>query len=262
MKKLVGVMGKLLKFEFLTWIRNKRFFLLILVCLVIAFSSTIFAYHLKELMQISGGSGAKVIVPNPTAVTLIQAYMKTASQIGLFVSAYLVADACSLKKGSSKRFYYLTTARHEARIYCPRLIVGTLLSCLAMLIGALCSLYITWSYFTDVPFDKSLEALGVQLAAFCLFTLLAGAIGVISNSAFIAALIIEGIVLVGSYLDGFSSIHKWSPASILNPTSIVSDGWKWDTWRGNIVSALLLLAATVIALFFVFYISHIRSHRV
>lgn len=245
-------MTKLFSLELATWFRNKRFVVLVFVFLAIAISSTVMAYNINNLLEAAGENGAQITMPNPSAAALVQSYMKTASQIGLFIAAYLVSDASILKRQGSQRIYYVTTALNRSRIYIPKLLIGILLSASAMFMGACCALYITWCYFENMPLAASIQALGFQIIGFLLFTFLAGTIGILTCSAFVAALTVEGMVILGSYLDGFPLIHKWSFTTLLAPNEIVSNGFEWATWWRPILSsiALFLVCAFTFSIYF------------
>ena len=54
-----------------------------------------------------------------------------------------------------------------------------------------------------MPLAASTQALGFRFTGFLLFTFLAGTVGILTCSAFVAALTVEGMVILESYLDGF-----------------------------------------------------------
>lgn len=236
----------MIRLEILSWMRSKKIIIILAIFVFSGFTSPIISYYSNDIINSFSNNATKVVLQNPDWMDLITSYFKNVSQLVIFICAYVIADSCRLGKDKSLQLYYKTRAKNSGRILFPKIIVSLIVSFIAGIIGASTALYVTWVFFDDFNFHYSVEAFLVQLSGILIFLTLAAIIAFWINSPFISALIVEIFIFSAIFFDSIEKFHKWSPTSLLKPSSILNKGINNnDVWYqfffGLIICVILLV---------------------
>ena len=228
------------KLEFLKWKRSGQLWLLWGLFAFFALTSMVTTYYLKDIMTSLNADGIQLTLPAPTWQSLFAAYLKNAAQLLLLVTTYLVALNCTLGANESLQLFYKTTAKSPRRVFLPKIVVslGVLVS--ALCVGGLCALYVTWAFFDEVELNKIGATLLLQALGYLVFILFGSVLAVWTGRPFIAAVVVEVIVLTATLFSTVKTFATWAPTSLLQAEVTLKQGFVWDDSGKAILLSLLL----------------------
>ncbi|PWZ51957.1 hypothetical protein DD889_13305, partial [Staphylococcus pseudintermedius] len=94
----------MVKLELMTWIRSKKFLVIFVVFLFSGFTSPLIAYYSNDIINSFSNSNTKIIFADPKWTDLILSYFKNASQLVMFITAYIIGESKDSCKSSSCDF--------------------------------------------------------------------------------------------------------------------------------------------------------------
>jgi len=183
--------------------------------------------------------------PPPTWPDLVASYFKNASQLVLLLAAYLVGWACALGTDPSLRLFYRSRSDSAWRIYGPRLLVSAGCVAVGATVGAAVAGYETWALSDDIDAGRLVTALLVQISTMTAFCVVSGVIAVWTGAPFVSAIVVVGVVFVGSLFAGAEGFARWSPTSLLSPTALTTEDLTWQAGGSALVVSLLTVVALV-----------------
>lgn len=234
--------------EIFKWIRSKRIFIILFICSLSGIISPLIAYYSDSLIKnLSGNSSAKIILPDPTWESVMESYFKNIGQLILFIVVFLVAQACIIGKNESLQLFYKTRSNKASMIYTPKVVISIIIATLGIIFGDLCATYMDWALFGNkLKYSNLFSAFGLHLLVFLMFVLLGATIAIWMSSPFLAAGIVEIIVLTSGALVGTKFYDRWLPSALLSPTKYLNEIIRFESiWR----IILFVLGVMIICVF-------------
>ncbi|MEE6658550.1 ABC transporter [Pediococcus acidilactici] len=232
-----------MKLELRQWRRKQRLVLMLLIAALMGLAAPLTAYYSNQLVQKFGeGNVASIQLPAPTWDSLLASYFQSTEQVVLFIMAYLVADACTLGKNPARQFFYLSRAKKANTIYFPKIVAGLVCVLLSSVMGAGMALYVDWVCFSGtIRFELMLPSLMLEIMGILGSVILASTVAIYLSAPFLAAGLIEIMVLVSSLVSQLRGFAKWSPTIFLNPVKWLSQPVYWaDLWRPLLIWGILV----------------------
>ncbi|MBI5974394.1 hypothetical protein [Staphylococcus canis] len=242
----------MLKLEMLSWIRSKKYLIILFIFIFSGFSSPLIAYYSNDIISsFSGNESTKIIAMDPKWQDLISSYFKNASQLVMFICAYIIADKCRMGKDKSIQLYYKTRAKNSSKIFIPKYFTSIFILAISGIIGGACVLYVTWVFFdSDIDFKKVIVALIVQLIGVLIFSTISATISFWINSAFISALIVEATILLAIFFDSIEKFKDWSPTSLLKPNDILFNKINYELLLQHVGLGILISLVCIVTVYF------------
>lgn len=228
-----------MKLELRQWRRKQRLVLMLLIAALMGLVAPLTAYYSNQLVQKFGeGNVASIQLPAPTWDSLLASYFQSTEQVVLFIMAYLVADACTLGKNPARQFFYLSRAKKASTIYFPKIAAGLLCALLSSVMGAGMALY---GFSGTIHFELVLPSLMLEIMGILGSVILASTVAIYLSVPFLAAGLIEIMVLVSSLVSQLRGFAKWLPTIFLNPVKWLSQPVYWaDLWRSLLIWGILV----------------------
>ncbi|MFC3931356.1 hypothetical protein ACVR0S_05745 [Streptococcus dentapri] len=239
----------MIRLEFLRWIRSKRYLILILIFSIFSLISTLSSYYSKDIIEHLGTNGAQIIMPKVTWKDLITSYLKSTSQICVFVAVYIVSLYCRFGENESEKLFYKTRIRNSGRVLFSKLMVSVMINLFAMFIGALFTLYIIWTLFDNFDFEKTIVTFFIQMLTFTILIIVGTSISVYSNSPFFSAVIMELFILASSIVQNIDVIQKWSPFNLLIPNDFLNE-ISFEDYKKQFMVLFLIFIISILAIRF------------
>ena len=96
----------MLAIEMKRWIRSKKAILLPIFFIFLSVSSTLAAYYANDLIEsmVPANSG-QVTLPDITWESLVSAFFKNSTQMGIFIGSYLILLMSNIEKSESLKLF-------------------------------------------------------------------------------------------------------------------------------------------------------------
>lgn len=230
------------KLEFLKWKRSGQLWLLWGLFAFFALTSMVMTYYLKDIMESMDAGNLQLVPQKPTWQALFASYLKNAAQLLLLITTYLVALNCTLGNSEALNLFYKTNAKSPWRVFLPKISVSLGVLASALCVGGLCATYVTWAFFDELAIDKIIATLLLQALGYLVFVLFGSVLAIWTGRPFIAAVVVEVIVLVATLFSGVKTFATWAPTSLLQSEMALKQGFAWDESGQAVLFSLFLCA--------------------
>lgn len=212
--------------ELKRWHRSKRLYLLMLVFVCLALTSTLSTYYANDIIKNLSNSANLIQLPGPTWESVLGSYFKNVTQMGIFISLYMILGMSNIAKTESLRLFFQTRTTNVLKIFFPKLLASLISLLLTSLAGFLTALYLTFALFDKFNLAYSIYAYLLNLLGVVSIITVGFLLHVIIKAPFAIAGIFEVILLISSSLTHIKSISNASLANWLLPTDILANGIK------------------------------------
>ncbi len=204
------------KLEVLRLVRTRRIVALLGAYVMFGLLGPLTARYLAEFLDLAGAdlAGATIVLPDPVPADGMIQYVSNASQLGTLVAVVVAAGSLAFDAIPEMGVFLRTRVANVAAILAPRLVVVTVATVAAFILGSLTAWYETWVLIGPLPAGPILAGIGFG-ALFLLFVvaLVAAAAGWAKNvlGTVMAAVV---ILLVMPILGVADSVARWVPTHL------------------------------------------------
>ena len=212
----------MLAIEMKRWIRSKKAILLPIFFIFLSVSSTLAAYYANDLIEsmVPANSG-QVTLPDITWESLVSAFFKNSTQMGIFIGSYLILSMSNIEKSESLKLFYLTRTKSSFKIYLPKLYSSMFFFIISWLSGLLSAIYIVMILYQDVSLEKILANSSLHLIMVSFIIIFGFFVISILNLPFVISGLIEILILVFSSLTTIDSFDKYLGIRFLMPKQLI-----------------------------------------
>lgn len=212
--------------ELKRWHRSKRLYLLMFVFVCLALTSTLSTYYANDIIKNLSSSANLIQLPDPTWESVMGAYFKNVTQMGIFISLYMILGMSNISKTESLRLFFQTRTNNVFKVFLPKLVASLASLIMASLAGFLATLYLTFALFDKFNLEYSIYAYLLNLLGVVGLIVVGFLFHIIINTPFVIAGIFEVALLISSSLTNVKSISEASLANWLLPTVVLANGIK------------------------------------
>ena len=208
-------MLNLMVIEMRKWWRNAYIVILLLALSILGYISVLSTFYLDDILALSTSEGIAIDIPDPTADSLFDAFVKNYLQLGIIVCLFIYAKGIGIGVDQACKNYYAVRSQWAFRIYLPKVMNGILWCLVSFLFSYALVRYAIWILYPDLGVTLEFYTLIRMIAATLLCLGLSTAIGVWSNSL-IASVIFPVLgVYVSSFLNSFDiDTPIWLPVAL------------------------------------------------
>ncbi len=231
--------------ELKRWHRSKRLYLLMFVFICLALTSTLSTYYANDIIKNLSSSANLIQLPDPTWESVMGSYFKNVTQMGIFISLYMILGMSNISKTESLRLFFQTRTSNLFKIFFPKLLTSLVSLAVASLVGFLSALYLTFVLCDKINLEHSVYAYLLNLFGVVGIIVIGFLFHITVNFPFAIAGTFEIILLISSAL---TSIKTLSAALFINwllPTDILASGVKKVTLLPNLWYLLGYIALVV-----------------
>ncbi|HEM3610132.1 TPA: hypothetical protein U1C21_000274 [Streptococcus suis] len=250
----------MLSIELKRWLRSKKVILLSMFFVFLSISSTLAAYYANDIFKtMASTNGAKVIFVDITWESLIHAFFKNSTQMGLFVGLYLILSMNNIEKTESLKLFYLTRTKSRFKIYLPKLYSSMFFFTISWLSGLLSTIYITMIFYKEFSIDKIITTSTLHLIMLSFIIIFCFLINIIFNMPFVISGLTEILILVFSSLTMIGSFDKYTGINFLLPKKLIDYNELFN--RDNLETMLYLVIYMSVLIILVWLIDVIRGGK-
>ncbi|TPR12314.1 hypothetical protein [Apilactobacillus timberlakei] len=238
----------LIKLELIKWKRTNMSLILGFIFVFTGIVSPFMTKYSNKIINYISNSNTKISFSKINWEILIQNYFKNSSQIILFISVYIICSMCLLPKNDAKKFFYLTRVPKERYIYLPKYFASIINLILSMILGGICSIYMTTSFYNDVNLSNIVTSLLMQIIGFSSIVSISIIISIMTRSSFFSATFTELLIIFSGIFNNIKFIKDYSPTLLINPTNFLVNGVKLNSLPKSFYSSVFLILITIIML--------------
>lgn len=242
----------LISLELKRWIRGKRFYILILFFMFLAITSTLSSYYANDIIKnIATDTQGTLILPKPTWDSVLSSFYKNSSQMGIFVSLYIILSMSDISKTESLALFYKTRTTNKIKIFFPKLISSLIVLLLSLVAGIMVAIYMTVVLCGSIAIDKVLQSVVLHFLVSTIIVMIGFFLNVIINVPFVISGIFEIIILIISSLSNIKALNDFTGINLLLPKGVLANTPMKDVLFPSVWYLLIYLGITIILVMFV-----------
>jgi ABC-2 type transport system permease protein len=226
--------------------RTTRLPIVVIVFLLLGFSSPLLARFTPQLLEAVGGDQFRITLPTPTAADAVDQLLKNLGQFGALVAVLLAMGAVATEKERGTAALIMTKPVGRGAFLGAKLVMIGATLLLATFVGAAGAWFYTLVLFEALPLTGFAAAALLQFLALFSFAAITFLGSVLTRSAVaaggfgIAALLVLGIA------GAFPAVGRYLPVGLGTQARAFALGVSTDPWPSVAGSVALIVA--VIAL--------------
>lgn len=241
----------MLTLEIRRWLRSNKAMLLFLLYIFIALSSTISTYYANDILKSMISDNEIVItLPDINITDILSSFYKNSTQIGIFVSLYLILSMSNTSKTDSLKMFFETRTLNRFKVQWPKLISSLIIMVVCLISGIVITILVTYSLYNTVNFKEVAFASVLHITSVLIIIIIGFLINVLLESPFVISGTIEIMILILSSIGNIEALKKYTGIEMLIPTSVLENRDLFFEKNESIYfySAYLLLIIVIVAL--------------
>lgn len=204
------------KLELLRLVRTRRIVALLGVYVFFGLLGPLTARYLAEILDFAGGEleGATIVFPDPVPVDGMIQYVSNVAQIGTLVAVVIAAGSLAFDAIPEMGVFLRTRVRSVASILTPRLVVTTVATVTAFVLGALTAWYETWALIGPLSAGPVLAGIGFGILFLVFVMALVAAVAGWAKNVLGTVMIAVVILLVMPILSIAEALARWLPSHL------------------------------------------------
>jgi ABC-2 type transport system permease protein len=204
------------KLEVLRLVRTRRIVALLGVYVFFGLVGPLTARYLAEILDFAGGEleGATIVLPDPVPVDGMIQYVSNAAQIGTLVAVVIAAGALAFDAIPEMGVYLRTRTNGVAAILTPRLVVVTVATVTAFVLGAVAAWYETWALIGPLSAGPVLAGIGFGILFLVFVMAVVAAAAGWAKDVLGTVMVSVAILLVMPILGIADVVAKWLPTHL------------------------------------------------
>lgn len=204
------------KLELLRLVRTRRIVALLGVYVFFGLLGPLTARYLGEILDFAGGDleGATIIFPDPVPVDGMIQYVSNVAQIGTLVAVVIAAGSLAFDAVPEMGVFLRTRVRNVGAILTPRLVVTTMATATAFVLGALTAWYETWALIGPLPAGPVLAGIGFGILFLVFVIALVAAVAGWAKNVLGTVMVSVVILLVMPILGIADAVARWLPTHL------------------------------------------------